>query len=317
MSPPGRQWQKAWRRKIRKAALRMLPKKMAHQWIRNSLNLAIPRANSTLRFEIASNASDMKAALTLVQQNFEREGYAQKAPQALRLTRYHLIPESLVIVAKDGSEVVASISLFPRTAFGIPLDSCFSLDSFLGQRGKIVEVSALAVSPAVRGQQGEVLYNLMKYMYHCNMEILGINTEVIGVNPKMIPLYEAILLFEKIPGAKTIEYQFANGAPVVPMYFNLDSAQQSFEKIYKNKPAHQNVMDFFLIAPPRQFTLPSPGQLDQVLPQRRPEELRRILSWNPELIQGLNEEQQNILEKLYQPWPDCARLIREATNARG
>lgn len=305
---------KALRRKVRELALAALPKKWAHQYIRKSLNLSIADdSSSRIKIELASSVADLKAALMLVQRNFEREGYAQKVPGALRLTPYHLLPETVVIVAKLGSQVVATISVIPRTSFGIPLDGCCQLDSFLSDKKKTVEVSALAVDAEVRGQQGAILFNLMKYMYHCNIEVLRANTEVIGVNPRMLALYEAILLFENIPQSKVVDYDFANGAPVVPMYFNLDTAVDSYSEIYRGKPAHQNVMSFFLKPIPSDFSLPKTEELDALLPQRDPEKLKTILSWNLNLLQEMDPKNRAKLVELYQAWPECQHVLREVT----
>lgn len=302
------------RRRLREFALQILPKRIAHWWIRKSLDLTVPQRSTKFRFEIASNAKDLKEALTLVQRNFEIEGYASSASGKVRLTPYHLLPETVVIVAKIEDKIVATISVIPRTPFGVPLDSCVSLGSFTRDKGKVVEISSLAVDPSIRGEQGEVLYNLMKYMYHCNISVLRANTEVIGVNPKMIPLYEAILLFKNIPGTKTASYEFVNGAPVVPMYFDLNTALKAYEEAYRGYPTRQNVMAFFLADPPSYFSLPEPDRLDVVLPQRRPDQLFEILGWNPELLRRFTAEQLKMLVGLYHPWPACASLIEEFVN---
>jgi hypothetical protein len=311
------QRKKVFRRKARELLLAALPKKVAHQWIRKSLNLAIAESSTqNMKIELASSLADLSAALILVQRNFEGEGYAQKVPGSLRLTPYHLLPETVVIVAKIDNRVVATISVIPRTEFGIPLDGCCQLDSFLNDKGKTVEISALAVDSDFRGQQGAVLFNLMKYMYHCNVDTLQVNMEVIGVNPRMIALYEAILLFKNIPNSKKVDYDFANGAPVVPMYFNLDAAVDTYTNVYKEKRAHQNVMSFFLKDPPTEFSLPAPEKLDQILPQRNPEKLRVILGWNLEMVQNLAGEKLRLIENLYGRWPECRQVIREVANAK-
>jgi hypothetical protein len=310
-------WKKTLRRKIRSTALRLLPKFFAHRLIRKSLNLAVPQANSKLSFEIVSNALDLKTALRLVQQNFEREGYALKTTSGLRLTPFHLLPDTIVIVAKENDQIVATISVIPRTSFGIPLDSSFEISSFLADKGKVLEISALAVNPSFRGQHGEVLYNLMKYMYHCNVDLLRANTEVIGVNPKMEPLYEAILLFERIPGTSRSAYNFANGAPVIPMHFSLDRANTLYKTAYNGTPPLLNLMSFFLLPLPPQFALPTSSELDRILPQRNPSVLKEVLAWDPEVLRGLNAEQRIILEDLYRPWPACAELIQSMGHSCG
>jgi hypothetical protein len=305
---------KSTRNRLRSLILAILPKCISYRWIRNSLNLAIPKANSKLSFEIASNAHDLLAALTLVQKNFEREGYAIKNSNGLRITPYHLLPETVVIVAKRDNEVMATISIVPRTRFGLPLESSFTLNNLLDNKGRVIEVSALAVDPRVRGQQGEILYNLLKYMYHCNVGILHADTEVIGVNPKMVPLYEAVLLFNKIPKLPVTKYDFANGAPVVPMIFSFAKGELSFEKTYGQKPSRLNMFEFFKLPAPPQFVLPNTAEFSQHLPQRKPSEFTQILSMSKEVIATLTIEQRHVLKDLYKPWPKSQQLIGEAMH---
>lgn len=306
----------AMRRRIREFVIAVLPKGLAHRWTRTLLDLSLAEANDSVKVELAASAQDLKAALALVQRNFEREGYAKKTTDGVRITPYHLLPETLVIVAKIDDQVVATISVVPRTRFGIPLDGSFDLTSFLQDKGKVVEVSALAVDSDYRREQGAALFKLMKFMYHCNIDVLGANTEVIGVNPRMIGLYEAILLFSRIPKARTVAYDFANGAPVVPMYFRLDTAMESFSRVYKGKPPRQNMMSFFLKDGLQGFSLPSSSELNRTLPQRDPQRLKAMLGWSPEMVQNLTAENRSHLKALYAPWPDCQRVINEVLDAR-
>jgi hypothetical protein len=307
---------KVFRNRAREFILKLFPQQIAHWWIRKSLDLSIAQRSTQIRFEIASNAQDLKQALSLVQRNFEREGYATRDSAGIRLTPYHILPETVVIVAKLDGQIVATISIIPRTAFGVPIDRCVSLDSVRGIKGRVVEISSLAVDPSIRGVQGEVLFNLMKYMYHCNIDVLKANTEVIGVNPKMSPLYEAILLFKRIPGTQTLSYDFANGAPVIPMYFDLDSALKAYGTAYAGYPSRQNVMEFFLAEPPAYFSLPQSEALDRVLPQRNSSQLREVLESKPELLPSFTADQLSTLLQLYHPWPECADVIQEFANAQ-
>ena len=303
---------KSTRKRLRSFIVSILPKFISYRLIRRSLNLTFPKANSKITFEIASNAQDLIAALKLVQQNFEREGYATKCENGIRLTPYHLLPETVVIVAKRDKEVMATISIVPRTRFGLPLESSFTLNNLLQNKGRVIEVSALAVDPRFRGEQGEILYNLIKFMYHCNVDLLQANTEVIGVNPKMVPLYEAILLFNKIPKLPLTKYDFANGAPVVPMIFDFDKADLSYKEVYGKMPLQLNMFEFFKCEPPPHFVLPEASDLKDYLPQRKPSEFSQILSVAKEAIANLTLEQKNVLKDLYSPWPHLQKLMGEA-----
>lgn len=305
---------KTTRKRLRLFMLSILPKAISYRLIRRSLNLSYPKANSKITFEIASNAQDLIAALKLVQQNFEREGYAAKTLNGIRLTPYHLLPETVVIVAKRENMVMATISIVPRTEFGLPLESTFTLKSLLQNKGRVIEVSALAVDPKFRGEQGEILYNLIKFMYHCNVGLLQANTEVIGVNPKMVPLYEAILLFDKIPKLPVTKYDFANGAEVVPMIFDFDKADSSYQQTYGKLPQNLNMFEFFKREPPPQFVLPKVNELETCLPQRKPSEFRQILSVAKEVIATLTLEQKKVLQDMYSPWPQLQKLMNEALH---
>lgn len=301
---------KAIRKLTRRLSKGLLPKFLFYKLIRSSLDLSVPLSTSNLSIEVASSLNDLKAALMLVQKNYEQQGYSESVPNSVRLTPYHLLPNTLVIVVKIQGHVVASATLVERTDFGIPLDNALELSDFIKNKGKVVEISALAVDQNVKGQQGEVLFNLMKYLYHCNIDIVKANTEVIGVNPNMKALYEAILLFNKIPMERKIRYDFVNNAPVIPMYFSLDSAFGSYSKIYKGTVTKKNVLEFFLLKPPIYFNLPNLDDLDRILPQRNEADLRQILSWNQTVYDKLPSYKKEIMIKLYSQYPGCQNVFR-------
>lgn len=302
---------KQYRRFFRALVSKLLPSFISDKLIRNTLNLSVPAQNSTLRFEVASNLQDLKAALSLLQDNFEKEGYAEKTATGVRLTPYHLLPETVVIVAKEHGRVIATISVVPRTEFGVPLDSSFELQNFLKNESRVVEVSSLAVDATAAGHRGEVLYNLMKYMYHCNVDVLGAELEVIGVNPKMVPLYKAILLFQSIPETQSKEYSFVNGAPVIPMSFDLRTATNEYGKVYGKRPAHLNLLSFFKLPPPSHFYLPKRSELIEKLPQGQALALKEILSWQPDILKKLSGTQKRALQDLYAGKPEILAVLIE------
>ena len=306
------QFLKESRKLFRTAVFKALPSSVSHQLIRKTLNLSVPAKNSKLKFEIVSNLEDLKNALRLLQNSFEAEGYAKKTTSGLRLTPYHLLPETIVLVAKEHGQIIATLSVVVHTDFGLPLESSVNLKNFMKTKERTVEISALAVDTKAAGQRGEVLYNLMKYLYHCNVELLDTKTQVIGVNPKMVSLYKAILLFKNIPYTKVGSYKFANGAPVVPMYFNLQTAKTEYGKVYGKKSARLNLLDFFLLKPSAHFQIPAKDQLLRLLPQNRSEDLQEILKWEPTLIKTMSPEQKKSLAKLYATNPKCLAVLKQS-----
>lgn len=306
-----KKFMKDLRQGTRDLAFKFLPRPISHEIIRNTLNLHLPSQDSSLRFQIATNLEDMKEALRLVQENFVRAGYAGQTSSGLRITPYHFLPKTIVILVKHRTKVIATLSIISRSDFGVPLESCYDLSTFLSSSINVIELSALAVDPNYRGHHGEILYNVMKFMYHCNVDFLNAELEVIGINPNMAPLYEAILLFRNIPGTTTRSYDFVNGAPVVPLYFDLRNAHVTFQLVYGGKPTHLNLMEFFLAPLPPQFDLPKTQDLRFLLPQHTPDGLREILSWEPKLLKSMTKRQWFALESVYRDYPLCQQVINE------
>jgi hypothetical protein len=148
-------------------------------------------------------------------------------------------------------------------------------------------------------------------MYHCNVDVLGAELEVIGVNPKMVPLYKAILLFHPIPDTQSKEYDFVNGATVIPMTFDLRTAITEFAKVYDKKPAHLNLLSFFKLPPPAHFSLPKRSELMEKLPQGKALALKEILSWQPDILKKLSDPQKRALQNLYAGKPEILAVLIE------
>lgn len=305
---------KQFRGYLRQFLLGALPKPMAHHMVRKAIDLSPVYSNTQLTYKLATTTDELKQAFQLTQKSYVREGYAQGSGEEIRITAYNLLPETSVIVALKEQTVVATISVIPRTRFGLPLEKVCSLQKILRPGKKIVEISALAVDRSVRGHQGEVLYNLMKFMYHFNVDVLDANHEVIGVNPKMVPLYEAILLFQRIPESSVQNYEFVNGAPVVPMHFSLDTADDSYGRTYQGFPEKTNLMQFFLKTPGPHFQIPSKSEFPEILPQSCPEKLREMIHWNSSLMTELVDSERNSLVSLYRKLPGSQGLLQQVLS---
>ncbi len=215
---------------------------------------------SSLRydFKLVSSQDEMNQALALLHDAYVESGYMEPSVHKMRITPYHMSPETIIAIAKDGDKVIATTSLILRGPLGLPIEAMVELDSNEELDGRIVEVSALAIHRKYSGQFGKLLFPMMKFIYHCAVDVLGANFEVIGVNPKMRALYEGLLLFKPLTTSNSdSSYSFVNGAPVIPMYYNLNTREATYRSAYQLVPSRSNLWHFFSEPLPDKFLLPN------------------------------------------------------------
>jgi GNAT superfamily N-acetyltransferase len=164
----------------------------------------------------------------------------------MRITIYHALPTTTTLCAKFDGEVVGTISLIRESVFGFPLQSIFDLHGIREKKGRVAEVSALAVHPKFRNTGGSILFPLMKFMYEYCTAFFDTRHLVIAVNPNRIEMYESLLLFERLVENSVENYDFANGAPAVGASVDLHVAPGMFKRVYQGKPLRKNLYMYFL-----------------------------------------------------------------------
>jgi hypothetical protein len=165
-------------------------------------------------------------------------------PSGMRITKYHSLPSTSTLIVKDGQTVIGTVSLVRQSAFGMPLESIFNLNS-LPPASRPAEVSSLAIKNGMRQQRGRILFPLLKFLFHYSTEYFGVTHFVIAVNPKWYDFYESVLLFSRL-SRKTVEtYDFVNGAPAVGGVLDLRTAQRRYIPLYGKRPEERNLAHFF------------------------------------------------------------------------
>jgi hypothetical protein len=287
-----------------------LPKPLAHRLLRRALR--IPQVDKTnIIYKIANSETELKGAFRLLHDAYVREGYMTPSSSGLRVTPYHLLPETVVVVAVLEGRVIGTLTLIPRTAFGLPLEKCFDLRIDSSER--VVEISSLAVAPEFAGDRGQILFPLMKFNYILNRDYLETRFEVVGVNPKMVPLYEALLLFTALKTGEPRPYAFVNQAPVVPMMFPLKDAENLFARAYNDSPPEADLRSFFLSSPGDGFQFPARESWRDELPQRNKALLQTLLTEAKSAPGALPAAELEVLRRLFRPWPECHAVMTGAT----
>ena len=121
--------------------------------------------DARLSLKIADTREELEACFQLLHDAYVGSGFMRAHPSGMRINIYHALPTTTTLCAKFDGEVVGTISLIRESAFGFPLQSIFDLHGLREKRGRIAEVSALAVHPRFRQTGGSILFPLMKFLY--------------------------------------------------------------------------------------------------------------------------------------------------------
>ena len=173
--------------------------------------------HSGLEFKIARSKEELLAAFRLVYRSYSRSGLVAENPSRLRLTPFHLLPESEVLIAKLRGTVFTTISLFVDGNHGLPMESMYLKEiSTLRQRGlRIAEVGSLADRRNDQFRFIETLAILGRLLAQSAVH-RNVDTLVAVVHPRHAKLYKRLLGFKQIGDHTSCPY--ANGNPAEAMY---------------------------------------------------------------------------------------------------
>jgi hypothetical protein len=228
--------------------LQLLPKSIRHEIYRRQLELPwMP--DEDIQFKLVGTTDEFMGAIRVLHDSYVERRFMDRDPQGIRLTPYHLLPNTLTAVAVQKGRVVATMSIIRDNPLGLPMDKIFDL-STLRQNGEILcEVSALAIHPDYRGNGGKLLHSLIRFLWRYAYESFGIDRYVIAVNPSMAELYEAFYLFESLPVNNIVnQYDFVKGAPAVALSLPTMTSYDLIKKVYSKAPLERNLYQFMQLS---------------------------------------------------------------------
>lgn len=258
-----------------------------------------PKPDKRLVLKIAETKEELEACFTLLHDAYVGSGFMQPHPSGLRVTIYHALPTTTTLCAKYDGEVVGTISLIRESVFGFPLQSIFDLNVIREKKGRIAEVSALAVHPKFRKTGGTILFPLMKFMYEYCTTFFDTRHLVIAVNPNRIEMYESLLFFERLTENLVEKYDFANGAPAVGASLDLHVAPEILKKGYGKKPRRKNLYLYFLRTKLSNIVLPGRRYFTTNDPVMTPDLLDYFFNQRTQTFQHLSEREKGLLHSIY------------------
>lgn len=230
--------------KVIRKLISILPSPVRHPVIRQNLKLP-GNTQSNFEFKLINTENEFLESVRLLHDCYVQAKYMNPDPTGFRITPYHLLPDTITAVAKFDGKVVATMSLVRDNPLGLPMDKIFDLKDYRLHGQVLCEVSALAIHKDFRGQQGELLHSLIRYLWRYSYEWYHVDYFVIAVNPSMVDLYEAFYLFRKLRNKRQInKYNFVNDAPAIGLFRSVSDSFDAFEKVYKNRPPLKNLYQF-------------------------------------------------------------------------
>lgn len=220
----------------------LLPNKIQHQLIRRSINIDESQLQG-IQIRVAKDQNEINQAFKLLYESYLTSGLMDPKSHELRITKYHCLPTSVIIVAIYEGEVIGTVTHVLDSQLGLPTDMSVDLSSFRKRGKRIAEISALAVKKGFRRSHA-LLFAMTRYAYHYATKFAGVNYWIIGVRSNVASYYQGLFFFNRFK-TKKIAHSFVKDSPSYFLYANLNELESLFLKYYGHKPDNQNLYKFY------------------------------------------------------------------------
>lgn len=296
--------------------LRGLLKTMPAEW-RNAVlreRLEIPSTiPSGVTFSIASAQSELEQAFRILHDAYVGVGLMKPAINKMRISVYHALPTSIVLVAKKGEEVLGTVTLIRDSRLGLPSDKILDLTPFRNPGQQTAEISALAIKSEWRGQ---LFFPLLKYVYQMATQFFAIDIFVISVHRDWYFFYEALLFFKPIDNRTIDTYEFANFVPVVGEYLDLREGYFEFAANYAHLTDKRNLFKYFCKRDFKEFIWPSRRFTSILKPAFSIETINYFFNVRTDIFKNLSEEEYWIIFNIYRDIGISEILPRRSSNVK-
>lgn len=207
-----------------------LPVRLKKYLVRSLLSTKNVKQNSNLETRLASTLADYRKAFSLLHDCYVAKGLMEPHSSGMRCSVHSFLPHNrvIVVVDKNTDEVVGTVSLILDNSMGLPAESEYLEEVDVVRRmrkGKLIEVSALAIDKKYRNQAHAIQFMLNKYLYLYCRDILKASMYCIVIHPKAELFYSALMEFKAL--GEIIEYKFVKGALARFMFLDLSGSFES------------------------------------------------------------------------------------------
>ena len=261
----------------------------------------------SITFKIAQTTDELEQAFELVWDSYVKVGLQRDTGEGVRLTKYHLLPSTRVLIAvhrpeldkanpdyqklKEPGVVVGTLTIVLDSPLGLPMEEiCGDKVLELRESGRrLAEVTSLAINPEYRK------YNVAMYLYKLMFQYVKYKqaTDVAcSVTRKHLSFYRRMLLFKPI--GKIKEYSAANQLETQCHLLNMDEAARSAKDVYHSRHFDADLYTFFF-----EDTLSANRLKGEGKPMTN-EQLQYFLYQRTQLGHSLSQSDIGILEQEYE-----------------
>lgn len=206
-------------------------------------------ASDQVECTVASCREELYAALRLVYQNYLDSGLIKKNPYQLRVTPFHALQTTEVLVARNRDEVVCTMSLVRDGYLGLPMQTIYAQEVEARRRQgiRLAEVVCLANRHQEMDISFPIMLRLMGLIAQC-ASLRGVDQFLIAVHPRHAKFYQRFLAFEVIGEEKA--YGTVCNNPAVPLALDLNRLPKDNPRVYKRlfgEPFSQQVLQYWPI----------------------------------------------------------------------
>lgn len=178
----------------------------------------------------AETHGELKQAFTLVHDEYLKLGYINKPdPSGMFFGIHNLLPDTVTLVVKSDSNVVATLTQVPDTRqYGLPMDKIYEteLNTLRCKGRRLAELCGLVTSKKLRLKN---LYMQMSRIMYTHAFCNGVEDFCIMVNPKHVAFYKLIFLFDQLGPEK---FYPALGVPAVALHADLNKMKARLKEKY-------------------------------------------------------------------------------------
>lgn len=211
----------------------------------------------SVTYKIATKQNELEEAFSLVWDNYVETGLHPEDNLGLRFTKYHLLPNTRVFVAKfheelaagtpekmnaDGGLCVGTVTLIIDGPMGLPMEEFCKpeLEKMRAEGRKIAEVVAFAVNP--KYAKYKVFLHMFKLLFQF-AAMKEITDLCCSVTERHIKFYRRVCLFE--PMGELVPYSAAYKLKVQGHRLDIETAKLRAKEFYSGREFDADLFRFF------------------------------------------------------------------------
>ena len=177
--------------------------------------------------------AELEQAFELLATHYKARGYDCPGATPYRFTPYHVLPDTITLVALRESRVSATMSLVPDTSLlGLPMEHVYGTEiSDLRRQGRrLAEMTSLADSGLTCSEFIQVFMAFIKIAMHYHIR-LGGDQCVIVIHPRHRNFYLKVLGF--VPLAPEGNYPSVQGHPAEALLLDVPLMKANSPKMHE------------------------------------------------------------------------------------